>query len=192
MVTTFVTRLAGRALRQEIANLPGDAQSDPPSSRWTSTTCALIANVHPPDWVNPEPAARYHLVVIGAGTAGLVSAAGAAGLGARVALIERHLMGGDCLNVGCVPSKGVIRAARAWQEAREAAERFGGPAVADGAGRLRRRHGADAPAARRHQRPRQRRRASAAWGSTSSSATAGSSGRTRSRSAASACASAAP
>ena len=89
----------------------------------------LIANVHPADWVDPEPAKRYHLVVIGAGTAGLVSAAGAAGLGARVALIERHLMGGDCLNVGCVPSKGVIRAARAWQEARQAAERFGGPAV---------------------------------------------------------------
>jgi len=87
----------------------------------------LIANVHPADWVNPEPAERYHLVVVGAGTAGLVSAAGAAGLGARVALVERHLMGGDCLNVGCVPSKGVIRASRAWQEARQAAERFGGP-----------------------------------------------------------------
>lgn len=89
----------------------------------------LIANVHPPDWVNPEPAERYHLVVIGAGTAGLVSAAGAAGLGARVALVERHLMGGDCLNVGCVPSKGVIRASRAWQEARQVAERFGGPRI---------------------------------------------------------------
>jgi pyruvate/2-oxoglutarate dehydrogenase complex dihydrolipoamide dehydrogenase (E3) component len=89
----------------------------------------LIANVHPPDWVNPEPASRYHMVVIGAGTAGLVSAAGAAGLGAKVAIIERHLMGGDCLNVGCVPSKGVIRAARSWQEARQSAERFGGPAV---------------------------------------------------------------
>ncbi|HEX6865274.1 MAG TPA: FAD-dependent oxidoreductase, partial [Thermoanaerobaculia bacterium] len=93
----------------------------------------LIANVHPPDWVNPEPAERYHMVVIGAGTAGLVSAAGAAGLGAKVAIIERHLMGGDCLNVGCVPSKGVIRASRAWQEARQAAERFGGPR-AGGAG----------------------------------------------------------
>ncbi|MBI5137058.1 MAG: mercuric reductase, partial [Nitrospirae bacterium] len=46
----------------------------------------------------------------GAGPAGLVCAAGAAGLGARVALVERHLMGGDCLNVGCVPSKGLIRA----------------------------------------------------------------------------------
>jgi pyruvate/2-oxoglutarate dehydrogenase complex dihydrolipoamide dehydrogenase (E3) component len=94
----------------------------------------LIENVHPPSWVNPEPAPRYHLVVIGAGTAGLVSAKGAAGLGARVALIERHLMGGDCLNVGCVPSKGVIRASRSWADAREAAERFGGPRVPEGAG----------------------------------------------------------
>ena len=74
---------------------------------------ALLANVHPPDWTNPQPAGRYNLVVVGAGTAGLVSAIGAAGLGARVALIERHLMGGDCLNVGCVPSKALLRAARA-------------------------------------------------------------------------------
>ena len=43
---------------------------------------------------------------------GSVSAAGAAGLGAKVALIERSLMGGDCLNVGCVPSKGIISAGR--------------------------------------------------------------------------------
>ena len=91
---------------------------------------ALLANVHPSGWVNPRPAARYHLVVVGGGTAGLVSAAGAAGLGARVALVERHLMGGDCLNVGCVPSKGILRAARAWEEARQAAGRFGGPAAA--------------------------------------------------------------
>jgi len=74
---------------------------------------ALVANVYPPDWRNPTPSGRYNLVVIGAGTAGLVTAAGAAGLGARVALIERHLMGGDCLNVGCVPSKCVIRSSRA-------------------------------------------------------------------------------
>lgn len=82
----------------------------------------LVNNVHPPDWVNPEPSGRYNLVVIGAGTAGLVTAAIAAGLGAKVALIEKHLMGGDCLNVGCVPSKGVIRAARAWASIRQAAE----------------------------------------------------------------------
>ena len=72
----------------------------------------LQSNVHPTQWTNPTPKSNYHLVVIGAGTAGLVTAAGAAGLGARVALIERELMGGDCLNVGCVPSKGVIGAAR--------------------------------------------------------------------------------
>jgi pyruvate/2-oxoglutarate dehydrogenase complex dihydrolipoamide dehydrogenase (E3) component len=82
---------------------------------------ALLAAVHPPDWPNPTPAARYDLVVIGAGTGGLVSAAVAAGLGARVALVERALMGGDCLNVGCVPSKAVIRAGRFVAEARAAA-----------------------------------------------------------------------
>lgn len=71
----------------------------------------LESQVHPPDWVNPQPSGRYNLVVVGAGTAGLVSAIGAAGMGAKVALIERELMGGDCLNVGCVPSKGVISAA---------------------------------------------------------------------------------
>ncbi len=89
----------------------------------------LLANVRPAQWVNPEPAPRYHLVVIGAGTAGLVAAAGAAGLGARVALVERELLGGDCLNVGCVPSKAVIRAARAWHEAGQASAAFGAPAV---------------------------------------------------------------
>src|SRR5262245_24878914 len=83
---------------------------------------ALLYNVHPPDWRNPEVAGRYNLVVIGAGTAGLVTAVIAAGLGAKVALIEKHLMGGDCLNVGCVPSKGVIRASRAWTEVRNADE----------------------------------------------------------------------
>ncbi|HKI98732.1 MAG TPA: mercuric reductase [bacterium] len=56
---------------------------------------------------------RYNLVIIGAGSAGLVVAAGAAGLGARVALVERGPMGGDCLNFGCVPSKALLRSARA-------------------------------------------------------------------------------
>ncbi|MBX3235603.1 MAG: mercuric reductase [Nitrospiraceae bacterium] len=82
----------------------------------------LLHNVHPSDWENPTPAGRYNLVVIGAGTAGLVTAVIAAGVGARVALVERHLMGGDCLNVGCVPSKGLIRASRAWSDLRRAAE----------------------------------------------------------------------
>jgi pyruvate/2-oxoglutarate dehydrogenase complex dihydrolipoamide dehydrogenase (E3) component len=84
----------------------------------------LVETVHPVHWVNPEPASRYHLVVLGAGTAGLVTAAGAAGLGARVALVERHLMGGDCLNYGCVPSKALIASSRAAAAVREAG-RFG-------------------------------------------------------------------
>src|SRR5512141_1845607 len=94
----------------------------------------LVANVHPPDWENPEPRERYHLVVLGAGTAGLVTAAGAAGLGARVALVERHLLGGDCLNVGCVPSKCLIRSSRVTGEVRAAASlgvRVGGAVEPD-------------------------------------------------------------
>lgn len=83
---------------------------------------ALAERVHPDPWVNPTPAGRYNLVVLGAGTAGLVAAAGAAGLGAKVALVERHLMGGDCLNTGCVPSKSLLAAARAITQMRRAAE----------------------------------------------------------------------
>ncbi|OGS51962.1 MAG: mercuric reductase [Erythrobacter sp. RIFCSPHIGHO2_12_FULL_63_10] len=85
---------------------------------------ALVENVHPPDWSNPEPAHEYNFVVIGAGPAGLIAARAAAALGAKVALIERHLIGGDCLNVGCVPSKAIIRTSRLYAEM-HAAETFG-------------------------------------------------------------------
>ncbi|MDF1824599.1 MAG: mercuric reductase [Verrucomicrobiales bacterium] len=84
----------------------------------------LESNVHPRDWVDPVPDGKYNLVVIGAGTAGLVAAAGSAGMGAKVALIERDLLGGDCLNVGCVPSKAIIASAHAAASARDGA-RFG-------------------------------------------------------------------
>jgi len=80
----------------------------------------LAKRVHPADWQNPVSKDRYNLVVIGAGAAGLVTAAGAAGLGARVALIERDLLGGDCLNSGCVPSKALIRSAKAVADVRSA------------------------------------------------------------------------
>lgn len=72
----------------------------------------LIRNSHPLNWVNPTPAGRYNLIVIGAGMAGLTAAGGCAAVGGRVALIKRHLTGGDCLVSGCVPSKGIISAAR--------------------------------------------------------------------------------
>ncbi len=82
----------------------------------------LLDNVRPKSWVSPAPKSAYNLVVIGAGPGGLVSAAGSAGVGARVALIEAHLLGGDCSNVGCVPSKALLRCAKAAAAVRNAAE----------------------------------------------------------------------
>src|SRR5262249_60371846 len=73
----------------------------------------LVGNVHPSNWVNPEPTGRYNIVVIGAGTAGLVTAVIAAGVGAKGGLVERHLVGGGCLNVRCGTSEGIIRGALA-------------------------------------------------------------------------------
>lgn len=84
----------------------------------------LLDHVHPKEWLDPEPKDNYNLVVIGAGSGGLVSAAGAAGVGARVALIESHLLGGDCLNVGCVPSKALIKCAKMAASVRNA-EKYG-------------------------------------------------------------------
>src|SRR5262245_4390218 len=91
---------------------------------------ALVENTHPPRWVNPIPQERYNLLVLGAGTAGLVSAAGAAALGARVALVEERLMGGDCLNFGCVPTKALIRTSRAAWDLRAASNYGAEPACA--------------------------------------------------------------
>ncbi|MEP7338180.1 MAG: mercuric reductase [Acidobacteriota bacterium] len=94
----------------------------------------MIENCHPPNHVNPTPTGKYNLIAIGAGSAGLVSAGGAGGLGAKAAIIERALMGGDCLVTGCVPSKGVIRAARAVYDlklAREFGIRLSGEARID-------------------------------------------------------------
>ena len=82
----------------------------------------LAANVFPKDWQNPKPAPSYNLVVLGGGTAGLIAAAGAAGLGAKVALVERAHLGGDCLNSGCVPSKSLLRSSRAVAAVREAGQ----------------------------------------------------------------------
>jgi pyruvate/2-oxoglutarate dehydrogenase complex dihydrolipoamide dehydrogenase (E3) component len=113
MITQPTERIASMAEAESHLVLPDDEHNQ-----------QLVANVHPSNWLNPEPTGRYNIVVIGAGTAGLVTAVIAAGIGAKVALIERHLMGGDCLNVGCVPSKGVIRAAQAWSDLKHA-EEFG-------------------------------------------------------------------
>lgn len=100
-----------------LAPVPDDAHERPESSR-------------PADWRNPHPAERYHLVIIGAGPAGLVAARAAAALGAKVALIERELLGGDCLNIGCVPSKTIVRTSRLYAEMRNA-EHYGAQVPAD-------------------------------------------------------------
>jgi pyruvate/2-oxoglutarate dehydrogenase complex dihydrolipoamide dehydrogenase (E3) component len=82
------------------------------------------ANVHPVEWSNPTPASCYQLVIVGGGSAGLAAAQTAAALGAKVALVERHLLGGTCLNTGCLPSKAIIRTSRLYAEMRDA-NRYG-------------------------------------------------------------------
>jgi pyruvate/2-oxoglutarate dehydrogenase complex dihydrolipoamide dehydrogenase (E3) component/uncharacterized membrane protein YdjX (TVP38/TMEM64 family) len=132
LVLVVASRLARRALTEAVPAAAGASREGNTMSTADQVQVLpddtynreLVANVHPAGWTNPSPAPMYNLVVLGAGTAGLVTAAGAAGLGARVALVEKHLMGGDCLNVGCVPSKSLVRAARAAADVRDA-ERFG-------------------------------------------------------------------
>ncbi len=116
-------------LTSSTAALPDHWPSTIALEPFDAANAQLLAHVAPSSWVNPAPGDRYHLVVVGAGTAGLVTAAIAAGLGARVALVERHMFGGDCLNFGCVPSKALIRAARAWHDADTAHAAFAGPRV---------------------------------------------------------------
>ena len=83
---------------------------------------ALLDEVHPREWPEPSAPPVYDLLVIGAGAGGLVSSKQSARRGARSCMISEALAGGDCLNVGCVPSKALLRAARAVREVRRAAE----------------------------------------------------------------------
>lgn len=89
-----------------------------------------LGNVRPPDWRNPTPARCYDLLVVGGGTTGIVAAYAAAALGKRVALVERHLLGGNCLNIGCIPSKALLRTSRLYAEMRDA-EQYGAQVPAD-------------------------------------------------------------
>ncbi len=73
----------------------------------------FLERVHPAGWRNPVPRAPYDLAIVGAGPAGLAAARAARELGLRVALIERHWLGGNSLNVGSIPSKAMIRSGRA-------------------------------------------------------------------------------
>jgi len=99
------------------ATVPMGPASDPNVS-------SAVLEVGPPrsHRPNPVPKEKYDLVVIGAGVAGLLSVICAKALGKKAALIERHYMGGDCLNVGCFPSKAIIRCARAIHEVKTASQ----------------------------------------------------------------------
>jgi len=90
-----------------------------PLDKWNTE---LLENVHPLKWKDPKGDDKYNIVVIGGGTAGLVTAAGSAGVGAKVALIEAELLGGDCLNVGCVPSKAILKSAKVAHMLKKAKE----------------------------------------------------------------------
>ncbi len=163
VVTWLVTRQARRALHRALqsadhAETPMPTEDRMPERRVVSPpddwNRMLLDAVHPSDWINPEPPPRYNLLVVGGGPAGLVAAAGAAGLGARVALVERDLLGGDCLITGCVPSKALLRRPRRrggenGRPVRRAGRRRGG--------RFPGGHGTHAPAANRTERRRFRR-----------------------------------
>lgn len=104
------------------ANSAEPPPSPPPLEPDDEANRALADETHPSSWTNPTVDERYNFVAVGGGTAGLVGAAAAAGLGARTALVERAYLGGDCLVTGCVPSKALLRCARAAADARRADE----------------------------------------------------------------------
>ncbi|WP_096300929.1 FAD-dependent oxidoreductase [Halomonas sp. hl-4] len=92
---------------------------------WIARRLVLLAQTHKAYKGFTRPSRfDYDIVVIGGGSAGLVTSYIASAVKAKVALVEKHKMGGDCLNTGCVPSKALIRAARAAHEIRTA-PRFG-------------------------------------------------------------------
>ena len=82
---------------------------------------AFLANVRPPGWKGPTPSGPYPLLVIGGGPAGLLAAYEAAMMGAKVALVERHWLGGKSLSYGSVPMKTMLRTSRLYADMRTAA-----------------------------------------------------------------------
>ena len=80
--------------------------------------------VRPAQWRNPTPSGRYDWLIVGAGPAGITAAERAAALGAKVALVERHWLGGNSLNVGSVPSKSLIYTGSLCSDLRKAADYF--------------------------------------------------------------------
>jgi len=79
-------------------------------------------NTFPSDWVTPHPAEKYDLVVVGGGPGGMTAATVARSFDARVALVEKEHLGGECLNYGCIPSKAMFYSSRLAQKIRHAYE----------------------------------------------------------------------
>src|SRR5438552_2853869 len=105
----------------------------------TTTTSVLPEQVHDDTfledapsaaWQNPQPLDKYNLAILGGGPAGMLAAYAAAAVGAKVALIERNLLGGTCLNTGCIPSKSILRTSQLYADMRRA-ESFGAQAATD-------------------------------------------------------------
>jgi pyruvate/2-oxoglutarate dehydrogenase complex dihydrolipoamide dehydrogenase (E3) component len=83
-----------------------------------------LDNVRPAKWIDPTPTGKYNMIAIGSGAGGLVASIGASTTGGKSAIIERHFMGGDCLNTGCVPSKALIKCAHQYAAVKNA-DKFG-------------------------------------------------------------------
>jgi pyruvate/2-oxoglutarate dehydrogenase complex dihydrolipoamide dehydrogenase (E3) component len=82
----------------------------------------LKKDVFPAGWKNPKPAEIYDLIVLGGGPGGMTAATLANNLHAKVAIVEKEHLRGECLNVGCIPSKALLRSSRLAAEVRNAAE----------------------------------------------------------------------
>ena len=106
------------------------AVTSPKSTKAADHEGDLLRRVRPVDWANPVPKPLYDLVIVGGGPAGLAAAEWAIRLGLRVALVERHRLGGDSLHTGTVPSKSIVRTAGV-HAIMPRAEEFGAPASRD-------------------------------------------------------------
>lgn len=95
----------------KVSDIARKNQNHLPEMMFDQFNCDLFDAVRPIQWVDPQVDGndKYDMLVIGGGAGGLVTAAASKGLGARVCLIERGFLGGDCLNTGCVPSKAFLK-----------------------------------------------------------------------------------
>ena len=122
--------MEGEHLQQAIAGKSDLTEKCPlkylPPFLFDEHNCEWFDKARPIKWVDPEAHGKYDMVAIGGGAGGLVTCIVARALGAgKVAMIERSLMGGDCLNSGCVPSKAFLKSANVVHTITKQAQKFG-------------------------------------------------------------------